>query len=93
MKRSKISKDARKSVSKGKKKLKVSKKRKPRFIRRLNDRKGVNNPSASEQTATLEESSDEESEVRETSLPNKKINNLGVFPNHLPLFNKTNRYM
>jgi hypothetical protein len=93
MKRSKHSKDARKSISKGKKKLKVSKKRKPRFIRKINDRKGINNPSASEQTATLEESSDEESEVRETSLPNKKTNNFGVFPNHLPLFGKTNRFI
>lgn len=88
----KLNKEARKSISKGKKKLKITKKRKHRFIRRLGDRKGQLNGTATNQTATIEESSEERSAVQETSLPNKKSSNdMGVYPNNLPFYGKKNR--
>jgi len=91
--KSKHSKDARKSISKGRKKLKVSKKRKHRFARRVGgDRKGINITSVSNQTATIEDSSEDDSRVRETSLPVKKnSSNVEVFPNQLLAFGKTRR--
>mmetsp|Transcript_40327 Transcript_40327/g.46266 ORF Transcript_40327/g.46266 Transcript_40327/m.46266 type:complete len:145 (-) Transcript_40327:34-468(-) len=76
----KSSKDMRNSISKGKKKLKVnSKKRKHRFIRRVGVRKAPNNGAATNQTTTIEDSSEEGSRVREVSLPNKTNNMLCNF--------------
>lgn len=78
--KSKGSKDTRKSLSKTKKVNKKGK-RKHRFIRKI--AKGTN------QTTTIEESSDNDSRVRETSLPNKKLSNdMAMPPNQI--FNLTN---
>lgn len=87
------SKDARKSISKGKKKLKVSKKRKHRFIRRVGVRKAPNGENSTNKTATIEDSSEEGSRVREISLPNKKTSSdMGVFPNQIPQFGKSGKF-
>lgn len=71
----KATKEQRNSISKGtKKKVNINtKKRKHRFIRRDGVRKVQKNGIATNQTSTIEDSSEEGSRVRETSLPNKSI--------------------